>query len=390
MEGVMNTNQDASEPLLHDVPEIEVGRLEQELIAGDQVTVIDVRPGHEFQGWSIDPYDRRILNVPLADLDDSLVQVREAAGGGPVRVICAAGRSSIGATRTLIDAGIDAENVTGGMVAWSRVLKADEIPTSGSETVIQFRREARGCLSYMVVSGEEAIVIDPAPDTEPYVREADRQGARIVAVFDTHVHADHISGAPDLAALDGVISHLGSPVTARGLRPPDYPLRLVTDGDSIPFGHSEAVVLTLPGHTTEMTGLVLGGVLFCGDSIFADGIARPDLQDGSAEAARAAARRLHRTITEKVLTLLPETRVLPCHYPGGRLNGPLAPTLGEIFETVPQLAWEEEQFVEWLVSGLPSKPASFEQIIKANLGLSDASRIDLGRLEVGANSCAAR
>jgi glyoxylase-like metal-dependent hydrolase (beta-lactamase superfamily II) len=372
------------------LPEIEAERLERELIAGEEFVIVDVRPREAFRDWSIDPVESAVMNVPLAELDASLTRVREAAAGRPIRVICAAGNSSARATETLVSAGLPAENVAGGMVAWSRILTADEIPSDGPETIMQFRREARGCLSYLVVSGEEALVVDPAPDVRPYIEEADRHGARITTVFDTHIHADHVSGAPFLRHLPGVTYCLGKESVARGLRPIDGHFRLVRDGDLVDFGKTAAKVVALPGHTSEMSGLLLDRSLFCGDTLFADGVARPDLEDCSHAVTRAAASILWRTLKSVVLRLPVDTQVLSCHYPGGRIGSPISPTLEEVIRDVPQLEWSEAEFVDWLVGSLPDRPANYSQLIEANLGLSSLSDLDLGRLETGANSCASR
>src|SRR5262249_50675304 len=152
--------------------------------------------------------------------------------------------------------------------------------------VRQVQRPGRGCLSYVLASGGRALVVDPAPDADFYAELARELGARITDVVDTHLHADHLSGARDPP--DPTRARLRLPAAAleRGLSYADRvePLR---DGDTIELGDLTVRALALPGHTTDMTGLALEErALISGDSLFADGIARPDLQRGDPVGAR--------------------------------------------------------------------------------------------------------
>ena len=225
------------------------------------------------------------------------------------------------------------------MIGWSRVLRAAEVPVDAPFTVVQLRREARGCLSYLVISGGEALVVDPAPGIAPYLEEAAARDARITRVFDTHVHADHVSGARALARETGAALHLSEVALRRGLRY-GAAVRTVADGDLLPVGGEAVRVVALPGHTTDMTGLLLGdAALIGGDSLFTDSVARPDLEAGDAHADEAA-RELFDTLRARVAGLPDAAVLLPCHYAGGRLPDPVAPTLGEVRARVDELALE--------------------------------------------------
>ncbi|MGN6379573.1 MAG: MBL fold metallo-hydrolase, partial [Gaiellales bacterium] len=161
----------------------------------------------------------------------------------------------------------------------------------------------------------------------------------------------------------------------------------VEDGRRLELGSADVRVVALPGHTSDMTGLLVdGAALIGGDSLFADAVARPDLEAGDAGAAEAA-RQLHRTLHACVLSLPADTTLLPCHYPGGRLGGPVAPTLAEVRRAMPQLDAGEDEFVRFLLDSMPPRPANYEQIIAANLGAGPDAET-AARLEVGANNCA--
>ncbi|MFM9042779.1 MAG: MBL fold metallo-hydrolase [bacterium] len=368
--------------------EIDAAEFERRIRDESGTVVLDVRSRDEFDDWQVDAPEARVINIPEQEVDPSNGAFKEIGESETINIVCAAGNASSRVAEKLIATGLDAVNVKGGMIAWSRLLIGEEIEVGRPFTVIQFRREARGCLSYMVECGGEALVIDPSPDSLPYSDEATRRGWKIVAIFDTHVHADHVSGAEALSAATGARVLMPKPALERGLDRPE--VELVGDGDTIEVGGEAIEVVALPGHTTEMTGLAVPGGLICGDSLFADSIARPDLQHADLKAARAAANDLYLTLTSKILSRGDRTRILPGHYPGGRLDGPVAPTLSEVKESVEELALGAEPFADRLVADLPDKPANFDTIIGVNLGTERIPEADLGRLETGGNSCAAR
>ena len=360
---------------------------ERRLREGNGTVVLDVRSAEEFADWHVDG-SSNLINLPESTLESSQDALSEIAADTELNVICAAGNASRRVTEKLIADGRKAVNVDGGMIAWSRLLESEEIQVEGPFTVIQFRRESRGCLSYMIICGDEAMVVDPSPDPAPYIAEAEKRGTEIVACFDTHVHADHVSGAHQLAEETGVRVLMPRGSLERGLERSD--VELVDDGAEIPLGGEVVEAVALPGHTTEMTGLRFGNAIVTGDSLFANSIARPDLQHPDPDAARAAAGDLYLTLTSRILTNPDATVVLPGHYPGGRLDGPVAPTLGEVKASVTELSLGAEPFGDWVVADLPEKPSNHETIISVNLGTGDVEPDDLGRLETGGNSCAAR
>ena len=369
-------------------PEITAEEFERRLLDQPGTVVLDVRSREEFDAWQIEAPDAVIINVPELEVDPSNGSLEEIDEDATINVLCAAGNASARVTEQLIEAGRDAVNVAGGMIAWSRLMACEEIPIEGPFTVLQFRREARGCLSYLIGNDGEALVVDPAPDPTPYFEVAKARGWKIVAAFDTHVHADHVSGMEELVAASGARALMPKGSVDRGLDRPS--VELLDDGDSIEIGGETIEVIALPGHTTEMTGLAVGNSLLTGDSLFADSIARPDLQHPEPAAARAAANDLYLTLSSKILSQPDGTVILPGHYPGGRLSDPVAPTLAEVRAGVSELSLGAEPFADWMVAELPEKPSNHDTIIGLNLGIAEVPADDVGRLEVGGNSCAAR
>ena len=147
-------------------------QLEAEIKAGVPVIVVDVRGESDFATWHLTTDGVRLVNGPAAALAADPRAALAGLPALPLRVICARGRASVAAVTALNEAGISATNVTGGMIAWSRLLVAEVVDIGTATTVLQLRREARGCLSYLIASDGEALVVDPAPSIEPYVAVA--------------------------------------------------------------------------------------------------------------------------------------------------------------------------------------------------------------------------
>jgi glyoxylase-like metal-dependent hydrolase (beta-lactamase superfamily II) len=307
---------------------------------------------------------------------------------GPVAVVCERGLTAQGVTEALRTRGVDAMVLDGGMRGWIGTLQARPVELGIEGLVLILgQRPGRGCLSYLLAADGEALVVDPAPDPGFYLELARGLDAHITTVFDTHIHADHISGARELAVAAGATLRLSDAALDRGVA---YADRVVptADGEELAVGHVTLRAVALPGHTTDMTGLVVEDrALIGGDSLFADGIARPDLQRGDREGAKAMAMALHATLHERVLPLGDETILLPCHtHPGVQIEA-IAPRLAEVRATVPELALEDpEEFAREVTAAMPPRPANYEAIIAVNSGTHPFDP----DLETGGNSCATR
>src|SRR5215204_5648865 len=329
-----------------------VESLRKMLERGEPVTVVDVRKGEDRAEWEIpgsvhfDAYDA--LNAS----DERAMEGLELPEGTPVVTVCSRGRSSTLAAEQLRRRGYQVFSLEGGMKAWSLAWNAAEVEVPGSDAeVVQVRRTGKGCLSYLVGSGEEAAVIDPAVDPEVYAELAEERGWRIAHVLDTHVHADHLSRSRMLAELTGAKLRMpeGAPVS--------HPFSPLGDGDEVPVGATRLRALRTPGHTAESTSYLLDGkALFTGDTLFLSAVGRPDLE-ASPERAREKARALHGSL-RRVLKLDPETLVLPGHTgePVPFDEEPVAAALSEVQEGIPLLGEGEETFVEMLARHAPPPP----------------------------------
>ena len=358
---------------------ISTGELRELLATGQPVTVVDIRRPAD-RDWSIpgsvqvDAYDTVKSGSlgPLADLDFP---------SSPVVTVCEAGRTAATATHLLRARGVEALTLEGGMRAWSLAWNTAQMTISGCE-VVQVRRTGKGCLSYIVESDAEAVVIDASVDPDVYVRLVGERGWRLAAVVDTHIHADHLSRSRSLAQRTG--AELWMPAQDRTR----YAFRPLADGDQIAFGSTALDALRTPGHTEDSTTCLLGeAAAFTGDTLFLGGVGRPDLEGGSRKESASRARRLHHSL-ERVLQLSPAAMVLPGHVSepiafDGRL---LATTVGTIRDSVPLTRLGREGFVEAVLARIPPSPPNHSRIVELN----ERGELpeDPRELEAGANRCA--
>jgi glyoxylase-like metal-dependent hydrolase (beta-lactamase superfamily II)/rhodanese-related sulfurtransferase len=361
-------------------PSIAPADLAERLARSEAFTLLDVR---DDATWSIEAPAATLRHVPAATV---LADPAAVAGElpGPAVVVCTRGITAARVAEALREHGADVEVLEGGMRAWLGVLQARAVDLGvPGLTVHQIQRPGRGCLSYLVASGGRALVVDPTPDGAFHLALANELGVEITDVVDTHLHADHLSGARALAAQTGATLRLPAAALERGVVYAAA-VRALRDGDELSLGDVTVRALALPGHTSDMTGLLVAGrALIGGDSLFADGLARPDLQRRDPEGARAMARRLHQTLRGRVLTLDPGTILLPGHTHPGVLAEAIAPALADV--RVPELALDDaDAFADALLTDMPARPANFETVIAVNAGTEPYDP----DLEAGGNSCA--
>jgi glyoxylase-like metal-dependent hydrolase (beta-lactamase superfamily II)/rhodanese-related sulfurtransferase len=343
---------------------------------GTELTVLDVR---EDASWTIGGPGITVRHVPSPLVD-------AAAIARDLEAVSNRRNTAHSVAAALRGSGVNATALNGGMRGWIATLVAHTVELGIPRLEVrQIQRPARGCLSYLVAAGGHALVVDPAPDAEFYVALADELGVRISDVVDTHLHADHLSGARVLAERAAATLRLPAGALERGVA---YPVAALRDGDVIDLGGFAVRALALPGHTSDMTGLVVAErALIAGDSLFADGIARPDLQCGDPEGARAMGRQLHTTLHQRVLALGDDVVLLPGHDHPGIRTAALAPTLGEARGRVPELAIDAaDDFADAILADIPSRPVNYETVIAVNAGTHPFDP----ELETGGNSCSTR
>jgi len=379
------------------VPAVAVGDLLPRLDRGEGVLLLDVRNDEEFESWKVEarcPVET--VHVPYFDfIEDAEAAMARVPRGRDVVVLCAQGGSSEMVAGMLQEAGIPAANIEGGMIAYGVYLEPLRVPLAAAEAarfeLWQVNRRGKACLSYVLVSGGEAVVVDPSRHVEWYEGFVAERRARVVRVLDTHVHADHVSGGPDLARRLGV-PYFVAAGEGFELRQPVTPLG---DGEVLRLGGREGVAIEVramstPGHTPGSTSYLVGGCsLLTGDTLFVSSVGRPDLGGHVVEWGRALFETLNRRLAD-----LPEgTVVLPAHYGGASEiseAGVVSERLGHLRRSVPEMRIATaEAFVEAVRGAIEDPPKAYAEIIRVNLG-APASEEQIAEWELGKNQCAAK
>ena len=231
-----------------------------------------------------------------------------------------------------------------------------------------------GCFSYAIGCPTAGVmmVVDPRRDTDVYLHTADKNGMRITHIFDTHVHADHISGSWQLHGATGADIHIHENA------PIEYEAKKLKDGDEFTLGKVHLRVLHTPGHTpdsvslliSDLTRSVLPEMILTGDLLFVGDVGRPDLP--GKEILDEQVKNLYNSLY-KVLGQLPDyLEVYPGHGRGSLCGQGMGAkpysTLG--FERLanPMLAYSDfADFRQAVLSNLPMRPRSFSGIIRKNL-----------------------
>lgn len=344
------------------------------------VTILDVRPASEREEWSIpgsmhaDVYDRLKAGEKEVFSDLKL----QAA---PVVTVCAAGKTSLKAAEQLREKGYEVYSLEGGMKAWNYAWNTAETSFENFK-LIQVRRSAKGCLSYVVGSGGEAAVIDASLDPQVYLDLAQSHGWQIRYAMDTHIHADYISRTRELAAASGAKQIFIESAKV------DYTFDPVKDGERLKLGSVEIEVLHTPGHTPESTSYLVGEkALLSGDTLFTDGVGRPDLKASKEEAAGKASN-LYESL-QRLMKLPTETVVLPAHLSHA------VPFDGQMIESrlaglragLELLQLSKNKFVEATMKRIPPTPPNYQTIAELNRKGDYTGHVPED-LEAGANRCA--
>ncbi|MGZ6503109.1 MAG: MBL fold metallo-hydrolase, partial [Tumebacillaceae bacterium] len=253
--------------------------------------------------------------------------------------------------------------------------------------LVQFNRLAKGCLSYMILSQGEALIVDPGRHVEEYIRYAQTENVTIKHIMDSHLHADHISGGLELAVKTGATYYISS----GEMQGADVVFEPLERHEQIQFGTVEVKVLPIqtPGHTPGSTSFLINGqYLLSGDTIFVGGLGRPDLGGKAREWAQS----LYDTVFQTIAGLSDEVVVLPTHFADIReINegGYVGATLGEIRESNEIMRTvDREQFTEQVAGNMGATPPNYGEIVEINRGMRAVDQAAATELEVGPNRCA--
>ncbi|MES2617468.1 MAG: MBL fold metallo-hydrolase [Bacteroidota bacterium] len=233
-----------------------------------------------------------------------------------------------------------------------------------------------GCLAqgaYFISSGNEAVVIDPLRDPQPYIDKAKAENLTIKYIFETHFHADFVSGHVDLAQRTGATIVFGPNAQT------NYPSKIAEDGEILPLGNITFKVLHTPGHTMESTCYLLldeQGLphsMYTGDTLFIGDVGRPDLAQKSGElTTEDLAGKLFDSLRNKVMPLPDSVIVYPAHGAGSACGKNMSKETFDLLGHQKAVNYAlrsdmtKSEFVKELTDGIAPPPAYFAENVRMN------------------------
>jgi glyoxylase-like metal-dependent hydrolase (beta-lactamase superfamily II)/rhodanese-related sulfurtransferase len=399
--------------------EIDPEELKKKIDNNEDIFLLDVRTPQEYKAWRISyenhnnpkliPVDRLFMKDPAL--------LEEIPKDKEIVTVCAHGNRSMIAAKILTQLGYSVKSVKGGMAGWNKVYDVAEIPVPKEAPfkIWQIRRISKGCIGYIISSKQDktATVIDPSREIyESFLQTSQDNELRITQLIDTHQHADHVSGIVKLTKTKTPETNMGkNNIFFSSLEEYDSSetelknIMYVKDGEKIIVG--DRVTLTAihtPGHTNGSMSFIIEytpnddnninnkdpvhSYLFTGDTLFVDGVGRPDLRDE----AKKFAELLYDTYHKKILQLPDNTVVLPAHFNGTSIalkhTVPILETLGTIKKRVKFLSMNKEEFIDYIADTLQPRPGNYKTIISINKKMLPYDEIEMADLEAGPNSCA--
>ncbi len=254
------------------------------------------------------------------------------------------------------------------------MIRVEPCEFSSEAAIMYFEQFYLGCLahaSYMLASEGEAVVVDPQRDVDIYLKAAGENGLKIGHIFETHLHADFVSGHKELAARTGAKIYIGARAGAK------FPHIDVQDGFELRVGKALLKVLDTPGHTPESICLLITDeekspkpwAVLTGDTLFLGDVGRPDLSKTHTPAELAGM--LYDSLHHKLLALEDDVLVYPAHGAGslcGRnMRAERSSTIGT--ERLTNYALQiksRQEFIRQLTANLPTRPEYFLQDAEIN------------------------
>ncbi|MDH5381819.1 MAG: rhodanese-like domain-containing protein [Cyclobacteriaceae bacterium] len=232
-----------------------------------------------------------------------------------------------------------------------------------------------GCLAqgaYYIESDGEAAIVDPLRESEPYVEKAEKEGAKIKYIFETHFHADFVSGHVDLAAKTGAKIVYGPNAKT------EYDIHEATDGETFQLGKVKIKILHTPGHTLESTTFLLidengkEHAIFSGDTLFIGDVGRPDLAQKGTLTQNDLAGMLYDSLRNKIMTLPDEVIVYPAHGAGSACGKNMSKETTDLLGNQKNNNYAlrkdmtKEEFIKEVTDGLLPPPQYFAQNVAMN------------------------
>lgn len=394
---------------------IKPSELKKKIDDGDDFFILDVRTKQEHDMWSIsyDKYrDSTLIPVDTLMLTESLGKIPKDK---EIIAFCAHGQRSAMAAMALSSLGYNVKTVEGGMDGWNHLYDVANIDISPTIPlkIWQIRRISKGCMSYVIASANErkVTIIDPTCNLDSVIDDLiNKHNLTIERIIDTHLHADHLSGSSKIAAkynADLLLSAYENYIPEEPSTTNPLKLKLVKGGEEFNVGDGVNIkAIHTPGHTQGSISYTLSIVhkidngipnnggsennglknlyLFAGDTIFVNGVGRPDLHNKTQEYTSM----LYQTYRDFIFDLPSETILLPSHFSESfNHDRPVYNTINSLKIKLTNISGSADEFANYVSSNIPSQPLNYEKIVKLNRNLVSCDKVYYRDLESGPNSC---
>jgi glyoxylase-like metal-dependent hydrolase (beta-lactamase superfamily II)/rhodanese-related sulfurtransferase len=352
------------------------------------ILVLDIRGSDKFRDWhingseNIDVYD----DIWEGNFDNVKKKLSQLPKDRKIVTVCNAGVTSQNASVLLESMGYKTMVLERGMIGWNSLHQAVDVMTENDLLIRQIIRVGKGCLSYLIgsKSTKECLIIDPSQFVEEYLEIARENGVKIFGVIETHAHADHLSGAKLLTEMTKTKYYVSSLDLNKDIGFID-----LNNLNELKLGENTIKIIKTPGHTDGSICLLVNDrALLTGDTLFLEGVGRPDLMRDKADVEKGA--RVLFDSLNKIKGLDKNTIILPAHFTNYE-KFPVHKTLGDLLNTNKSLKINSEQeFVNYILNNLPTTPPNYEQIKNINLNFMQLPRQMAEQLEFGPNRCASK
>lgn len=352
------------------------------------ILIVDIRESDKFNDWHITGSQN--INVYGDIWEGNLDIVKQKLGKLPkdkkIITVCNAGVTSQKASELLSSLGYDTLVLEKGMMGWNALHQLVDVTNENDLVLKQIIRVGKGCLSYLIGSNstKECFIVDPSQFIDEYTGLAKELGFTIKGVIETHVHADHLSGAKALADLTKTKYY----VSGKDLKAKINFIDL-KDKKEITIGSNKIKIIETPGHTDGSVCLLVNDkALLTGDTLFLDGVGRPDLGRNKEEVEKGA-KALYSALN-KLKSLNKNLTILPAHFTNYDKT-PICEKLNELLSNnKPLKINSEEEFVIYILSNIPMAPPNYEQIKHINTSVIQVPLQEGEKLEFGPNRCASK
>ena len=354
----------------------------------ESLLILDIRDSTKFKDWHIkDSQNIDVYNdVWEGNFDTIKKKLSILPKDKKIVTVCNAGVTSQNASMLLESMGYKTLVLEKGMMGWNTLHQAVMVINEGDLLLKQIVRVGKGCLSYLIGSNstKECFIVDPSQFVEEYVKIAKELGFVIKGAIETHVHADHLSGAKLLVEMTKIKYYVSSD---------DFKLKTdfvdLKNVNNIKIGENEIKIIQTPGHTEGSVCLLVNNkALLTGDTLFLESAGRPDLCRNKEDIEKGG--KLLYSSLEKIKDFDGNLIILPAHFTTYN-NPPICEKLNALLNENKSLKINSEnEFVRYILNNLPMTPPNYEQIKNINHNFMQLPRQMAEQLEFGPNRCASK